>query len=115
MDIAVHVVAEKPGVSVVRMSGRLDTATYEASQPVMLEALEKAAAGIIMDLEFLEFISSAGLRVMLILGKQAHGNGKRIALINVQPPIYKIFKIAGLDKVFHFFEDESEALRQLSP
>jgi anti-anti-sigma factor len=115
MDIGIALAEEVPGVEILRISGRLDGETYEAAQPIMLEALGRTAAGIVVNLEALTFISSAGLRVMIVAGKQALSDGKRVALVSVPPAIYKIFKIACLDKVFHFYEDEGEALRQFVP
>ena len=115
MDIEVTVASGNPGVNVVRLSGRLDAMTYEAAQPVIVEALEKGTAGMILDMGSLDFISSAGLRTMIIAGKKAAADGKRIAMVGVQPPIYKIFKIAALDKVFRFFDNEGEAVQELWP
>jgi anti-anti-sigma factor len=115
MDIRVTVAAGKPEVNVVRISGRLDATTCEAAQPVILGAMEKGAAGMILNLASMDFISSAGLRIMIMLMKQAAADGKRIAMVGVQPSIYKIFKIAAMDKVFRFFEDEGEAVRGLWP
>jgi anti-anti-sigma factor len=113
MDIEVTVAVGKPGVNVVRLSGRLDAATYEAAQPVIVEALEKCTSGMILDMGSLDFISSAGLRIMLIAWKRAAADGKQIAMVDVQPSIYKIFKIAALDKAFRFFDNEGEAVREL--
>jgi anti-anti-sigma factor len=113
MDIEVTVAAGKPGVNVVRLSGRLDATTCAAAQPVIVEALEKGADGMILNMGALDFISSAGLRIMLIVWKRAADDGKRIAMIDVQPSIYKIFKIAALDKVFRLFDNEGEAIREL--
>ena len=115
MDVKVTVAAGKPGVNVVRISGRLDATTYEAAQPVILEALDQGADGMILNLASLDFVSSAGLRTMLIVWKQAAADGKRIAMVDVQPAIYKIFKIAALDKIFRFFDNEGEAIRELWP
>jgi anti-anti-sigma factor len=113
MAIEVTVAAGKPGVNVVRLSGRLDATTYEAAQPVILDALAKGADGMILDMGSLDFISSAGLRTMLIVWKQAAADSKRVAMIDVQPSIYKIFKIAALDKIFRFFDSEDEAIREM--
>ena len=113
MTIEVTVAAGKPEVNVVRLSGRLDATTYEAAQPVILEALEKSPAGMILNMGALNFISSAGLRTMIIVWKKAAADGKQIAMVDVQPPIYKIFKIAALDKVFRLFDNEGEAIREL--
>ena len=113
MDIGVTVAAGKPEVNVVSLSGRLDATTYEAAQPAIVEALEKGSAGMILNMGSLDFISSAGLRTMLVVWKKATADGKKIAMVGVQPPIYKIFKIAALDKVFRFFDNEGEAIREL--
>jgi stage II sporulation protein AA (anti-sigma F factor antagonist) len=115
MDIVVEVAAVKPAVNVVRLSGRLDATTCEAAQPVILETLDKSIAGMILNMTSLDFISSAGLRIMLMLMKKSLADGKRIGLVGVQPQIYKIFKIAALDKVFRFFDEEDDALRELWP
>ena len=115
MDIEITVAEGKPEVNVVRISGRLDATTCEAAQPVILEALEKCAAGMILNLASLDFISSAGLRTMILIWKKAAADGKRVAMVDVQPSIYKIFKIAALDEVFLFFENEDEAVRKVWP
>jgi len=115
MDIEITVAEGKPEVNVVRISGRLDATTYEAAQPVILEALEKCAAGMILNMASLDFISSAGLRTMILIWKKAAADGKRVAMVDVQPSIYKIFKIAALDEVFLFFENEDEAVLKVWP
>jgi anti-anti-sigma factor len=113
MDIGIAGAAGKPEVNVVRISGRLDATTCEAAQPVLLGALDKGAAGIVLNMASLDYISSAGLRIMLMLMKKAAADVKLIAIVGIQPPIYKIFKISALDKFFHFFENEDEAVREL--
>lgn len=115
MDITVEVAALKPDVNVLRTAGRLDATTCEAAQPVILETLDKSKAGMILNMASLDFISSAGLRIMIMLMKKAATDGKQIGLVGVQPQIYKIFKIAALDKVFRFFDDEGDAIRELWP
>jgi len=52
---------------------------------------------------------------MIMLIKKASADGKKIALVGVQPAIYKIFKVSAMDKFFRFFEDDGEAVRQLWP
>jgi len=115
MDIRVAAAAGKPGVNVVRISGRLETTTCAAAEPVILEALDKSADGMILNMASLDFISSAGLRIMVMLIKKAAADGKKIALAGVQPSIYKIFKVSAMDKFFRFFEDDGDAVRKLWP
>ena len=113
MDIVVEIAAAKPDVSLLRISGRLDATTCETAQPVILDTLDKSPAGMILNMASLDFISSAGLRIMVMLMKKAATEGKQISLVGIQPQIYKIFKIAALDKLFHFSDNEGDALRQL--
>ena len=115
MGVIVEVAALKPEVNVAHISGRLDAITCEEAQPVVLGALDNGSSGIILDLASLDFISSAGLRIMVMLMKNAVADGKQIAMVGVQPHIYKIFKIAALDKFFRFFDNEGEAIRELWP
>ena len=115
MDIRVAVAVGKPEVNTVRLSGRLDATTSETAQPAILGALDKSGAGLILNMASVDFVSSAGLRIMMMLIKKATADGKRVAVVGTQPPIYKIFKIAALDKVFRFFEEEGEAVRVLWP
>ncbi len=115
MDIRTAVAVGRPDVKVVLLSGRLDATTSEAAQTLILGALEKGPVGIILQMAHLEFISSAGLRVLLLLSKNAATQGKRVAIVGAQPAIYKIFKIVDLDKSFRFFENEEDAIRELLP
>jgi len=115
MNIDVTTAQANPSVRIVHLSGRLDGTTSDAAAPTIMDALTQSGAGIIINLAGVDFISSAGLRVVLLLRKKAETDGKRLALIAAQPPIYKIFKISELDKLLHFFEDEAQAIRALWP
>ena len=113
MAVEVRASHLKPEVSVVLLSGRLDMEAVETDSPKMLQALEQSAAGIVVDLGGVEFISSSGLRMLLAAQLDAEGAGKTVALARAQPSVYKIFKVAALNAKFRFFEDESAAIQAL--
>jgi len=115
MDIQSHPCEARPGVEVVAISGRLDTGTADDALNVMSEAMERSAAGIIIDIGGMEFVSSAGLRILLMTGKKANALQKKMAIVRSRPQVYKIFKISALDKVLAFFDSEPEALQALWP
>jgi anti-anti-sigma factor len=79
----------------VVMIGRLDAAECEAA----LRFLEALSDPRIIDLARLEYISSAGLRVLLLTQKRVKGSGGGIRLINVSPQIHDIFRYAGFDRI----------------
>ena len=100
-------------VKIVQLSGRLDMATADADSPTAMQALEESTAGVIYDLAGVDFIGSAGLRMLIAASKRAQATGKQIALIRAQPGVYKIFKVASLDQMFRFIKGESEAVEAL--
>lgn len=82
---------------VVALSGRLDTITsseLDASLKDELENVEK----VIFDFKNLEYISSAGLRVLLGTQKILGGKDK-LEVINTNPIVKEIFSVTGFEKV----------------
>ena len=79
------------------LEGRLDTVTA----PELEAALQEGIAGVgelTLDLEKLEYVSSAGLRVLLSTQKAMAKQGE-MKLINVSEPIMEIFEITGFSEI----------------
>ncbi len=81
----------------VLMQGRLDAAQAERAQ----EFLDRLEGGCVLDLRQLEYISSAGLGVLLKTHKRLISSSGGLRLINVNPHIHDIFRYSGFDKLFH--------------
>jgi len=79
----------------VVMTGRLDATQCDAA----LQFMDRLAAPRVIDLAGLEYIASAGLRVLLVTQKRDKGAGGGLALINVRPQIHDIFRYAGFDRI----------------
>ncbi len=77
-------------------TGRLDAAQAPKAQ----EFLDAVADECILDLAQLEYISSAGLGVLLRTHKRLMGDGRGLKLINVNRHINDIFMYSGFDKLF---------------
>jgi anti-sigma B factor antagonist len=80
----------------VLMSGRLDAAQCDKA----LKFLDGVAEPRVVDLGELEYISSAGLGVLLKTQKRAMAAGKGLRLVNVNRHIQDIFRYAGFDRIF---------------
>ena len=79
----------------VVMSGRLD-----ASQcPAALAFLEKVTGPVTLDCRGLEYISSAGLGVLIEVYKRLYGKGHTMRLVNLKPNVRAVFGFAGLEKI----------------
>ena len=86
------------------MAGRLDAAQAPRAQ----EFLDDVAEGCIIDLGKLDYISSAGLGVLLRTHKRLMGSGSGLKLVNVNSHINDIFMYSGFDKLFEVeMADES--------
>jgi anti-sigma B factor antagonist len=80
----------------VKLSGRLDASQVEAARA----ALDVVETSCTVDFTNLEYISSAGLGVLLSVQKRLSRSGQSLRLSNLNSHIGEIFRIAGFDKVF---------------
>ena len=80
----------------VVVSGRLDAAQAPRAQ----EFLDRVLDECIVDMSALEYISSAGLGVLLKTHKRLMVNASQLRLINVNSHINDIFRYSGFDKLF---------------
>lgn len=80
----------------VAVSGRLDAAQAPAAQ----EFLDGVTGPCIVDMSALDYISSAGLGVLLSTHKRLMAQERGLELVNVNPHINDIFKYSGFDKLF---------------
>lgn len=81
---------------IVVVDGRLDAAQAVKAQTF----LDQVEGQCVIDLAKLEYISSAGLGVLLKTHKRIMGSGNGIKLINVNHHIHDIFRYSGFDKLF---------------
>jgi anti-anti-sigma factor len=79
----------------VVIAGRLDATQCDAA----LQFLNSLPEPRVIDLGRLEYIASAGLRVLLLTQKRVRGSGAGLKLINVRPQIHDIFRYAGFDRI----------------
>ena len=82
--------------TIVQISGRFDASQVETAE----EVLDRVTASLELDCQNLEYISSAGIGVLLGTFKRLHQTGQTLAMTNVNPRIRQVFKYAGLDRVF---------------
>ena len=88
------------GVLSVSLIGRLDTITAPSLLALYREAAEKGSIrSVCVDMKELEYISSAGLRVLLIMRK-ALGNNQEISLVNMNESVREIVETTGFDTIF---------------
>jgi len=80
----------------VRIAGRLDAAKAPRAQAF----LDRVDGACVIDMQALEYISSAGLGVLLRTHKRLTGEGGGLQLVNVNTHINDIFTYSGFDRLF---------------
>ncbi|MGE5389376.1 MAG: anti-sigma factor antagonist [Hyphomicrobiales bacterium] len=84
--------------TVLRLSGRVDHETSAS----LSAAIESAAVGsVALDMSGCDYLSSAGLRVLLVAHQNLTRKGHSLSLFNVPPVIYSVFEVTGLDQLLH--------------
>lgn len=83
------------GVTVVRMTGRLDGETSASADAWLRALMARDASSLVLDLSALTFVSSAGLRVVLGAAKTCGARGGELRLAGMSSQVHKVFDIAG--------------------
>ncbi len=101
---------EKRGeVKVIGLRGRLDAATSPDVERRLLAMVAQGEVRIAFDLSRLTYISSMGLRVLMVVAKQVQNSGGRLALATLNDTVREIFNLAGFTCLFSVFQTVDEA------
>jgi anti-sigma B factor antagonist len=97
--------------------GRIDHATADGFRPALTPHVAGCAAGddrLVLDLSGVEYISSVGLRVLMLASKQAKAQRGSLAVCGLVPVVREIFEISRFNLVLDVSLTLREALARLS-
>jgi anti-anti-sigma factor len=92
MSLDIKINEQQAGVQKVQLSGRLDTLTAPQLDSALASVLDNADT-LVFDMADLEYISSAGLRSILVANKRVKANNGRTCILSIQPQIRKVFDV----------------------
>lgn len=96
------------GITVVYPSGRIDTSTAKNFEEGIMKIISDNQE-IIISFSEINYISSAGLRVILVAGKKIASVKGQLALADMSEKIREVFKMSGFDKILKIYPTYSEA------
>lgn len=105
---------EQDGIAVVSIGGRLDANSAPRAEQELSEIASQDGVKILLDMKGLEYISSAGLRVLLIVAKQLKSKSGSLCLSAPVEAVHNVFEISGFLRVFTVKNTEEEALTFLA-
>ncbi len=101
---------EVEGITIAEFEGNLDTNTAPEAEERLGGLLEKGVTKILVDFTTLDYISSAGLRVLLVTTKRLGGTGGSMRICGLNETVDEVFEISGFSTIFSVFKSRDEAL-----
>ncbi len=96
---------------IIELSGRLDAETAPELEERINYLFEREELKYLIDLSKVDYISSVGLRVLLMLAKKTKSSSGKVVLCNLQEQVYEVFEIAGFTSIFQIAPDQDQGLK----
>lgn len=99
------------GATVLRATGRLDgTSTAEFEKTVLDAMVAAGESRVVIDMKGVEYVSSAGLRSLLLAAKRAKGSGQPFSVAALSPSVREVFDISGFSTIIPMHARVEDAL-----
>ena len=108
-EITTQEFGDKVNVTVVNVNGFLDAHTFDLMENTLENLLKQHKRFLVINLEYVDYISSAGAGVFIGAQSKAEELGGAIVLMNPHPSVKEIFDILGLSTIFTFVKSFDEA------
>lgn len=102
------------GTVIAKIDGRLDGANAQEFQGDLTASIEDSDRAVILDFENLSYISSAGLRVILITAKALRRQDAELAVCALSDPIREVFEISGFDQIIPVRDSQADAIAAIN-
>ena len=100
--------------AIVELNGSLDAHTVGDFESQMKTCLAGGASRIVLDLEKLTYVSSAGIGAMMSLTQRLRREAGDVALLRPSPKVFKILELLGFTEIFKIAASEDEALKSVT-
>ncbi len=96
-------------ILVLGLEGRLDASTSSTLETRLSGSIASGQIKIVLDFSSLDYISSAGLRVLLMGAKRTKNASGKLALAGLKSHVREVFDIAGFSSILSIFSSPDEA------
>ncbi len=105
---------EREGTALIaKAEGRVDGANAREFQNALETAVGPDDKAVILDLGSLHYISSAGLRVILLVAKTLQSRNAKLGVCSLSGSIKEVFEISGFDKIIPVYASKQDAVSGL--
>ena len=90
--------------------GRIDSSNADRFQRIVESGIDSEDQALILDFERVFFISSAGLRISLIISRKFNELGKKFGVCTLSDPIRNVLAISGFDQIIPIYDSQTAAI-----
>ena len=109
-----EVTSERQGTAViVKTEGRVDGSNASDFQDALEDVIGPDDDSVILNLARLDYISSAGLRIILLSAKNLRQRDVKFAICSLSPSVHELFIISGFDQIIAIHDSSEAALAAL--
>jgi anti-anti-sigma factor len=105
---------EENGIVFIAIEGRLDADSSPEAETIVKEALESETNRLLFNLAKLEYLSSAGLRVLLSAAKEMRRRDGKIVLCSLNEFVKEIFEVSGFQSLIPITDSVESGIESLS-
>jgi anti-anti-sigma factor len=100
-------------VLVVHLAGRLDSSSAPELERLLLEQFTAGLKRLVFDFSALDYVSSAGLRVILLAGKKLRAAQGKLALVGLRDMVREVFEMSGFLTLFAVTDTVDEGVAKV--
>ena len=98
---------------IISVKGRIDAVTAPGLEKNLFHLIAQGETALLLNLKEVDYISSAGLRIILAAAKQLKAKSGELFIAGLQGSVRDVFQMSGFYSIFKIFESEVEALKAL--
>ncbi len=103
-------VTEMNRADLVQIEGRVDSSNAEKLQIALEQQIDKGVVNLVVDLEKVDYMSSAGLRTLVSALKRVKKDGGDLRICAPSERVQEVLELAGLTSIFEVFDDQVTAV-----
>lgn len=97
------------GLRFIPLAGRIDAAAAPVVQRSIQEIIDSGGRWVVVDMAEVTFVSSSGLRALLLLTRSLRKKNGDLRLCSLQPQVSEVFKLTGFDQIFPLYPNRQDA------
>lgn len=101
------------GQVVISLSGRIDSTAAVEFEEKLIEIIDAGCHIMVVEFQHVQFISSAGLRVLLLAAKKVKPYGGKLLLCEMSKDVREVFDISGFSSIFEIHDTVNNAVASI--